>query len=1158
MAFTHRFHAPLRFVCLAPVAFVALLFLLVATPTAHAIAQAVAQTTAPPLAHPARPLFTRLGIEQGLPQNTVQAIAQDKQGFLWFGTQDGLCRYDGYSFLTFRTKKNDSTTLAASAISALLVDKKGTLWVGTEGGGLSRFDARTHTFTTFRHDKNNPRSIADDVVESLYEDSQGRLWIGTEYGGLNRFHPENNTFTAYKHQPNTPTSIGANRVYNVLEDKRGTLWVSTYGGGLNAFNPQTGVFTRFQHDSTVTNSISNNNVYAIAQDAGGTLWVATYGGGLNSFQHQTGVWKRYAHNPAAANSISSNSLRALCFDATGKLWISTDGAGVCVLHPATANSQERSQEYIQRLRSNPNDATTLSGDFARALLCDKSGIMWVGTNVAGLCYTAPSANKFRLYRNEASEANSLNDNVVRFIHEGTDDALWIGTNGGGLNMLNRNTGEFRAWKRDSLKKNTLSNDAVWTIADAPNGMLWVGTHEGLNLFNPRTGTSDVFLNKPNDSTTLTTNLVRALQTSRSLPRSLWVGLVNNGGLCRMDAVTKRCVRYLHNPNNPRSLGANYVRALLEASDGRLWVGTWSGGLCRYDAATDDFTVFKTAMDNPRGLRSNVIRVLFQDRAGTIWAGTPDGLHRLDDSDKGLFTLFTEEDGLPNNVIYSIQEDNAGNLWLGTNKGLCRFNPRTKQCRTFTTADGLQSNEFNGLASTSTRDGMMHFGGVSGFNSFHPDSVRENTHMPAVVLTNFLVYNVPAALDTAIELAHHVTVRHEDNFRIEFAALEFTKPSGNHFSYTLEGLDKRWTEAGGRHEATYTNLPPGEYLFRVRAANSDGVWNMTGRALRIVVLPPWWLTWWFRLLCVAALAAAGVAVYRWRVAYLHKRAETLQRTVDEQTHELRDANTEISRQLEILDEQSRNIELSNTQLQTLNEDLAHRNDELALLNAEKNEFLGIVSHDLKNPIGAIRGLSELIESGELAQEEIIPIAKQIYSSSERMLDLVTNLLDVNRLESGGVTMHSFAFDLAPYLVLIIEQYTAPAAAKNITLRFAMETDDSTVFADEQAVMQVLDNLISNAVKYSPQEKNIFIRLQSSSEAVRVEIQDEGPGISAEDQKKLFGKFARLSARPTGGEHSTGLGLSIVKKMVEAMNGRVWCESTLGNGATFVVELPKSST
>jgi signal transduction histidine kinase/ligand-binding sensor domain-containing protein len=1074
----------------------------------------------------ARRIFTRFSIEQGLSQNTVQAITQDKQGFLWFGTQDGLCRYDGYSFLTFRAKKNDSTSLAVSAISALMVDSKGTLWVGTEGGGLSRYNAHNRSFTTFRHDPQNPSSLADDVIESLCEDAQGTLWIGTEHGGLNRFNPQKNTFSAFKHDPANARTIGANRVYNVVQGQNGTLWVSTYGGGLNSFDPKTGVFTRFQHDSSNSNSLSNDFVYSIVQDQQGILWVATYGGGLNTFNPATGQWKCFTHHPNNPASMSHNQLRALALDARGKLWVGTDGAGVYVF--------DRTTEQFQRLQARPSDPITLSGNFIRSFFCDASGVMWVGTNVAGICCSAPTAHKFALFRKEEpAGAASLSDNVVRYLHEGIDGTLWVGTNNGGLNAMNRSTGEFHVWRRDSLKNNKLSNGTVWTIANAPNGMLWVGTHEGLNLFHPRSETFEVLLHKPNDSSSLTTNLVRALQPAQD--GSLWVGLINNGGLCRLNPATKKCVRYLHDPKNPRSLGSNYVRALLETRGGRLWVGTWSGGLCRFDPVSNDFTVFKSTTHNPRGLRSNVIRVLFEDRAGTVWAGTPEGLHRLDDSEKGVFTCFTTEDGLPNNVIYSIQEDNSGNLWLGTNNGLCRFHPRTKQCRSYTVADGLQSNEFNGLASCRTHDGMMYFGGVEGFNGFHPDSVRDNPFAPPVVLTDLTLYNVRAALDTAIELAHTVTVRHEDNVTIAFAALEYSRPAANRFTYILQGLDKRWTEAGTRHEATYTNLPPGEYVFCVRAANSDGVWNNEGRKLHLVVLPPWWMTWWFRSLCVLALCGLIAGGYRWRVAYLLKRANELQRVIDEQTFELRDTNAE---------------------LQILNRDLVQRNEELAAFNAEKNEFLGIVSHDLKNPIGVILGLAELIESNDLDEREVRSLMSQIIRSSERMLELVKNLLDINRLETGGMAMHLMSLNLAPLVEASTEQFFSLAEAKNIKLEWRNDAYSSIVNGDEQALVQVLENLISNAIKYSPQGKNVWVRLTSSTEAVRVEITDEGPGISELDMKRMFGKFARLSAKPTGGEHSTGLGLSIVKKLVEAMNGRVWCESELGKGATFVVELPRA--
>jgi signal transduction histidine kinase len=648
------------------------------------------------------------------------------------------------------------------------------------------------------------------------------------------------------------------------------------------------------------------------------------------------------------------------------------------------------------------------------------------------------------------------------------------------------------------------------------------------------------------------------------------------------------VCYVNNPSNPRSLSTNYVRALLEARDGRLWVGTWSRGLCRYDAATNDFTVFKTAMDDPRGLRSNVIRVLFEDRSGTIWAGTPDGLHRLDDQEKGVFTLFTEEDGLPNNVIYSIQEDNAGNLWLGTNKGLCRFNPRTKQARTFSVADGLQSNEFNGLASCKTRDGMMYFGGVAGLNGFHPDSIRDNQFIPPVALTEFTVYNVHVKLDIAIERTQHITVRHEDNFRIEFAALEFSKPSANRFAYTLEGLDQRWTEAGLRHEATYTKLPPGEYLFRVRAANSDGVWNMAGRTLRIIVLPPWWMSWWFRLLCAVAVVGTVAAVYRARVAYLRKQSATLQRIVKEQTHELRDANNEILRQLDMLNEQSRDIEIANTELQEKNLALDTTLKDLQvaqiqIVQSERMSAIGMltagVMHEINNPNAVVYSASHqalkksaelkdfffsLLDDDEKDTEEaetfvqtndsITQYLSLIRDGSERVKGIVENLQGFTKHQNTTETLG----DLRDAITSTVQLFGFKFNAVKVTAQ--METS-LEVRANFGEINQIFLNLLVNAAQagatsievHASQQAQANVEASRGMALVRVEIKDNGKGMSEETQKSIFEPFFS-----TKGVGNSGLGLSIVKKLIEAMNGRIWCESEAEKGAMFVVELPAAIT
>jgi signal transduction histidine kinase/ligand-binding sensor domain-containing protein len=1108
----------------------------------------------PPTFSPQR--FVRIGLEQGLPQNTVEAIVQDALGFIWFGTQDGICRYDGYSFRIFRADIKDSSALQSASIGTMFVDKRGTLWVGTEGGGLSRFDAVRERFTTYRHDPNDTRSLADDTIEALYEDHTGVLWVGTETGGLCRLDDaQRGTFTTFRHDPADTRSISSNRVYSITQDQNHVFWIGTFGGGLNKFVPQTGECTRFLYDPTNVASLSNNFIYQVLPDADGMLWIATYGGGLNRFQPGrtrfggNGTFTRFQHNTnTTVNSLSNDRLRAITFDRSGRLWMSTDGSGVDMLDVET--------RQFQNYRYVPGENGTISGNFGRALFCDASGIIWIGTNVGGVCYKA--AKKFMLFRRAGNNPHTLSNDIVRALHEGNDGTLWIGTNDGGLNAMNRATGEFRSWKHDSLNPKSLSNNAVWSIVGAGEGKLWVGTHDGLNLFDTRTGEARVLRSGLNDSLSNVPNIIRALLPARYSARGgiendndmMWIGLVQNAGLLRYDPLTKRSVRYLNNPANPRSLGSNYIRSLCRRRDGSVWVGTWNGGLCKFDAARGDFTVFKTDPANPRTIRSNVVRSLHEDRQGILWVGTPEGLYRLDDEARGTFTLFNEADGLPNNVIYGIEDDTAGNLWISTNKGLTRFNPRTKQCRNYSVSDGLQSNEFNGTASCTTRDGMMYFGGVAGFNGFHPDSVRDNAHVPPVMLTALSIFNKPVQLDTAIELAHSIQLRHDDNITIEFTALDYAASQQNRFMYLMEGFDHQWTELGTKHEATYTALPPGTYTFRVRASNADGVWNMTGRSLRVVVVPPWWMTWWFRSVAVLAFAGLLVGAVRWRVAYLHRRADVLQCTVQEQTQELRGANKEITRQLQILDEQSRSIEITNTTLQA-------QNEELAALNTEKNELMGIVAHDLKNPIGAISGLADLLHSGFADAGQVPQVSEQIIHTADRMLELVKNLLDVNRLESGAMQFHTVAFDVTPMVESAVWQYQVLATAKRITLRFAAFAPSNIIVADEQAVMQVLDNILSNAVKYSPHGRDVFVQVVQNAQTVSIHVQDQGPGISAEDMTKLFGKFARLSAQPTGGENSTGLGLSIVKKMVEAMNERVWCELELGNGATFVVELPRSS-
>jgi signal transduction histidine kinase len=571
--------------------------------------------------------------------------------------------------------------------------------------------------------------------------------------------------------------------------------------------------------------------------------------------------------------------------------------------------------------------------------------------------------------------------------------------------------------------------------------------------------------------------------------------------------------------------------------------------------------------------------------GILWLGTNGGLFAVN-IHTGTVRHWTEAKGLPNNVVYGILPDDAGNLWLSTNRGLAKFNPTSQTFRAYTLSDGLPSNEFNQGAYFRANSGELFFGSMEGLVSFFPHRVRDNPFVPPIVLTAFKKFNKPVTLDTAITLAHTIEIPHSDNFiSFEFAALNFLNSQKNKYMYKLEGFDNDWIYAGEQRTVNYTNLDPGTYQFRVKGSNNDGVWNDVGATLQLRVLPPWWQRWWFRsgllVMVVGGLGAGYYGRMRFVKAQNHKlKGLVASRTVELEAMlvEVETTSKEIQRQHEILEEQAREIEFVNSELQMTNQTLEDKNGELALLNNEKNEFLGIASHDLKNPLASIILTIDKIQryASRMTAEQITQSQNSIRQTAQRMVTIITNLLDVNALESGKINIVIEPVDVSAIVQTIVHDYQEKAALKNILLYAEGTETQHYALADGNIVQEVLDNLVSNAVKYSPHGKRVWVSVVSdesnlterlsSSEALAsglitdayacllLTVRDEGQGLTEEDKGRLFGKFARLSAQPTGGEHSTGLGLSIVKKLVEAMHGRVWCESELGKGATFVVELP----
>ncbi len=1056
--------------------------------------------------------------EQGLPQNSAQALCQTRDGYLWIGTEEGLVRFDGARFTVFDTKNTPG--LKANAIQALIEDRSGALWIGTSGGGVSRWkDGHCTAYTT-------AEGLSGDFVSSLMEDRTGAesgagggaIWVGTLGGGVSCL--KDGKFTSLT----TKNGLSHNLVFTLLQDRTGDVWIGTNGGGVNRLH--NGVLTAY----TTQNGLSHNLVRALLEDRDGAIWIGTFGGGLNRFKD--GKFTAFT----TKDGLSHNLVWSLREDQLGTLWVGTFGGGL-----------NRLRDGVFSTFSTKNG---LSSDLVRAILEDREGTLWVGT-VGGLnCFKDGIFTTF-------STHDGLSHDVVRTLTEKSAGAtakgstelhkeMWIGTFGGGVNLLR--DGRAQAW----TARTGLSSDIIYTLLEDRStgdnaGALWIGTNGG-GLDRLQNGNITTY----NTKNGLANDVVYALaQESRS--GALWIA-TNGGGLNRL--VSGKFTNY----TTKDGLSSNNVRTLLLENHSKdeqsetLWIGTVGGGLNRL--SNGKFTVFTTK----EGLSHNNVRSLFQDREGTLWIGTVGGgLNRFKD---GKFTAFTTANGLFDDVVHCIVEDDYGYLWMSCNKGIFRVRKEDLSafaegklskfpCESFGITDGMLSAECNSgnPAGWKDRQGHLWFATMAGAVTVNPGAVlsRANSLAPPVIIESIIAdsarldVSTPAAAQTGAE-----------KFEFYYTATSLFAPERVKFKYLLEGYDKQWVDAGTRRTAYYTNLQRGrDYRFRVIACNSDGVWNETGAMVMLYLTPLFWETWWFLTLCGLALVSLGAGAYRVRVRHLHHRAEMLEKMVEERTAELRESNEEIQQHLEEIDKQGYEIELSNLELRG-------KNLQLETLHREKDEFLGIVAHDLKNPLASITLTASLIRTYRQrhGDEWIDEQANKIEAMTGRMTSIIMNLLDVNALESGNYNFHIEDFDIVSVVAMVVREYQSKSATKKISIIADLPPESSVIAHADSAIVQgILDNLLSNAVKYSPLGKQVFVRLVSAHAAVRIEVQDEGQGISEEDMKKLFGKFARLSAQPTGGEHSTGLGLSIVKKMVEAMQGRVWCESEAGKGATFIVELPR---
>jgi ligand-binding sensor domain-containing protein/signal transduction histidine kinase len=811
-------------------------------------------------AQPSDLRLEHISLAQGLSQSTINAITQDSRGFIWFGTQDGLNRYDGYSITVFKHNSTDSNSLADNSIWGLLSDSRGDVWVGTMRGGVDRYVVSQNRFVHYAHRVNDSSTISENNIISLFEDSEKSIWLGTLNNGLNRFEQGTGKFTRFLFEGKKPHSLSNNTVWSICEDRRKNLWVATWRGlcrlSLDSSTAGNSRFSDYHHSPSDPTSLSGENIRTLYVDRQGVLWVGTWGAGLNRYDHKTNSFKRYRHNPKDERTISSDLILSLCEDVKGNLWIGTNDAGL--------NVYDRNNDAFVRYRSAPQNPSSLNNDQVSALFEDNAGILWIGTGAGGVNVYDWRKNRFAHYRDDLNRPDDMSGSDVWAILEDSRRELWVGTYGNGLNRFDRTRKRVKTYLFNPKVRHSLSSNNVLSLCETSDGDIWVGTEGGgLNRFIKTKETFTRYRHNPADRNSISFDEVTALCEDRN--GDLWIG-TNGGSVDRLHRKTNTFTHYVADEKNPRALAGTTVMVIYEDTRGSMWIGTLGGGVHRFIPESNSFRRYQPNAEAASGVNNNTVLSMYEDSAGILWMGTyGGGLNRFDPADES-FTHFTELNGLPNDVVYGILPDRRGNLWLSTNKGISRFDPKTAAFRNYDLRDGLQGNEYNQGSHFASASGELLFGGINGVNAFFPDSIRENEYIPPVYLTNFKVFDTSVPLSTVLTTSNEIELSYAENFfSFEFVALNFTSPEKNRYQYKLEGLDKDWiATTASRRYASYTNLDPGDYVLRVKGSNNDGVWNERGIAVGITITPPYWKTWWFRTLAAFAGAALLFFMYRYRV------------------------------------------------------------------------------------------------------------------------------------------------------------------------------------------------------------------------------------------------------------------------------------------------------
>lgn len=1068
--------------------------------------------------------FDALTLSDGLVSGSVSGIVQDDRGFIWLSTQAGLNRYDGYGMLTFANDPFDTNSLSNNLIQSTYLDSDGSLWLGTYGG-LDHFDPQTETFTSYRHDSEAADSLSNDVVVAIARDATGALWVGT-LDGLNRLDEETGTFTRY----GVGEDVLPNKVVRDIHlDSRGTLWVGTYGG-LSQYDASQDTFetwgaTPADPDRDRDGGLPSLFVMDIIDDPADPdrLWVGTWGGGVSLFHRDRGV--------VDTIPLDGDEVYKLLVDANNTMWVGTWGSGLHLVDP-----DER--RVRQSIPAQPRTQDALSHDVIYSLFEDASGIVWVGTNGGGVNLFVPWKNRFVTYQHLPDERNSLASGKVTGIYVDPDGTEWYGVYGAGLQRRDPQTGTFTSYRHDPQDPASLSNDIVNVITRTRDGSLWIGTNQGLNRYLPERGEFKRYLADGGEGALPEDVIFEIYEDQSGL---IWLG-TNTHGVVIFDRETDTFETLANQPGDRSSLSDNLVRVVREDRRGTVWVGT-NRGLNRLDRATRSFSRYYHDVDDSSTLSSDNIRDIHTDSDGTLWIATGGGGLNRYDEEQDSFDYISTREGLPSNHLQRIVESPDGELWVGTRAGVAIYDRDTETLRTLDESDGLVGSEMT-VGAFVTPEGRMFLGSASGVTVIDSQFEEDFEVAPPVVLTSLFVPGREMD-DTDLSTIEEkgITLHPGDSYlSFSFAALDFSDPEQNTYSYRLTGFDEEWISAGRRNFGSYTNLNPGSYELQIIGAGSRGNWNSRGVTIPIKVEPPFWATptayLGYVMLVVATLSAI--------VVHLRRRHLAIQGRLSEQE--------QINRHLD-------------QKVQERTEEIQRARLEAEEASRAKSLFLANMSHEIRTPLNGMTGMLSLLSQTPLdeTQRDYLRYSRVAAGNLDT---LVNDILDFERIEAGKLKLSEKTFSVTESVNYVCRLFSEAAEERGLSLTHSHELGSAadTVRGDQGRLIQILTNLVSNAVKYTdhgsiavhvttvPTEHALPRGEQAHSDLYTFTVTDTGRGIPEELQEQIFDRFIQLDSGYTKTTRGVGLGLAIVRQVTRAMGGSISVESGRGMGATFRVTIP----